>query len=67
MLAGATEDRALMMRNLPQRYGTQLHVVANRYGLYRVNPTVTDAERAEWFLPSLQQVRKNIEMMNQVR
>lgn len=63
----ALEDRALVMRKLPQHCGTQLLGVGNRYELYRVNPSASDAERAEWFSPSLQQARKNIEMMNQAR
>lgn len=47
-----TEDRWLMYQQLPQKYGTQFRSEpvdggAPKWALYEVDPTVTDAQRAE--------------------
>jgi hypothetical protein len=43
-------DRALVSRGLPQHYGTQYGVLNGqpRACMYPIDPTVTDAQRAEW-------------------
>jgi hypothetical protein len=53
-LVAAAEDRELMYLGKPQRWGTQFR--ANDEGLwelYNYDRTVTDAERAQWNVPTL--------------
>lgn len=52
-LAAAALDRYLMYQGLPQKYGTQFKKVDGKWQLWQVDPTVTDAERAEWNVPPL--------------
>jgi len=63
-LAAAAKDRELMNLGKPQLYGTQFRKVDGRWVLYEVNPTVTDAERAEWNVPPLAEARRRAEAMN---
>jgi hypothetical protein len=56
-LCAATLDRALMSRNLPQKYGTQY--VAYGDGpleLYSYDPDTTDEERREYDVPPLHEL-----------
>jgi hypothetical protein len=53
-LAAAAFDRWLMHQGKPQRYGTQYFAIAgDSPRLWEVDPTTTDADRAEWDVPPL--------------
>jgi len=52
-IAAAAEDRRLKHEGKPQRYGTQLVTTGGKRGLWNVDPSVNDAERARWSVPSL--------------
>jgi hypothetical protein len=54
-LVAASEDRALMYRNKPQRWGTQFKLVDGRMKLWPVDPSTTDADRARWGVPSIEE------------
>ena len=49
----AAWDRSLIMRGKPQRYGTQFIRENGRWSLGRVDPTVTDSQRAMYGVPPL--------------
>ncbi len=59
-LAAATLDRYLVKQGKPQRYGTQSTIdpKTGKIVLAPVDPTVTDAERAKWHVPSLRDALK---------
>jgi hypothetical protein len=64
-LVAATKDRELMTLGKPQLYGTQyVSDDKGRMVLYEVDPSVTDEERAKWFVPSLAEARKRAEERN---
>jgi hypothetical protein len=64
-LAAATEDRTLMNLGKPQKYGTQFRKEASgRWVVYEVDPSITDAERAQWNVPPLDEARARAEQMN---
>jgi len=64
-LAAATEDRYLMNLGKPQKYGTQFRKEGDgRWALYQVDPSITDAERAEWNVPPLHESQSRAEQMN---
>lgn len=63
-LAAASLDRKLMYEGKPQRYGTQFRRTDGPWVLWEVDPAVTDAERAEWNVPSLAEQRKRVAAMN---
>ncbi len=52
-LVATAEDRSAMLAGRPQRFGTQFVEVDGKWQLYTVDPTVSDAARAEWGLPPL--------------
>lgn len=52
-LAAAAYDRWCMYEGRPQKFGTQFVPDGERYRLWDVEPTTTDAERAEWDVPNL--------------
>lgn len=52
-LAAATFDRWLMYQGKPQKYGTQIVPDGKRQRVWDVDLTTSDAERAEWDVPSL--------------
>ena len=56
-LAAAAYDRWLVSQGKPQRFGTQSRTVDGRLALYPVDPTTTDAERAEWLVKPLADLR----------
>ena len=66
-MQAASWDRLLMYFDQPQWYGTQF--VVNDEGvwhLYEVQPdAVTDAQRAEWRVPSLAESKANADKRNQ--
>jgi hypothetical protein len=62
-LAAASFDRWCMYEGRPQRYGTQFVPDGKRYRLWDVDPSTTDADRAEWDVPPLaDQLRRAEEM-----
>lgn len=52
-LAAAAEDRRLKHEGKPQKYGTQFVTSGGKRALWNVDPSVNDAERARWSVPSL--------------
>jgi len=52
-LAAASEDRRLKHEGKPQKYGTQFVTSGDKRDLWNVDPSVSDAERARWSVPSL--------------
>lgn len=63
-LAAAALDRALIADGRPQRYGTQSVREGERWVLAPVDPTVTDAERDAWDVPTLAESLARVEAMN---
>jgi hypothetical protein len=61
-LIAAATDRSLLARSLPQKYGTQFVREGGRWTLGKIDPAVTDAQRALYGVPPLwvqqQQVEK---------
>ena len=57
-LAAATFDRWLMYQGKPQKYGTQIVPDGKRQRVWDVDPTTSDAERAEWDVPLLEEMEK---------
>ena len=51
----ASLDRYLMSLDQPQKYGTQYTIINGEYQLYPVDPATTDAERASYNVPSLEE------------
>jgi len=62
-LAAAAYDRWLMMNGRPQKYGTQYRADGGRWMLWEVDPATTDAERAEWDVPTLAEAHARAEEM----
>jgi hypothetical protein len=56
----ATLDRYLMSQGELQKYGTQYAWVNGTYTLYPVDPTTTDAERAEYNVPPLNEAMQSV-------
>lgn len=58
-LVAATYDRWLMGQGKPQRYGTQSHrrSADQPWELWPIDPATTDAERAEWEVKPLAELR----------
>ncbi|MEW6429867.1 MAG: hypothetical protein AB1730_00040 [Myxococcota bacterium] len=63
-LVAASEDRLLMMQHKPQKYGTQYVREGDKWVLYEVDPKVTDAQRAEWAVPTLDEAKARLAEMN---
>ncbi len=64
-LMAAAYDRVLMSQGHAQKYGTQYIIQHGRWVLYEVDPTTTDAQRAQWNVPPLAQSLQKAEEMNQ--
>jgi hypothetical protein len=66
-LAAATEDRYLMNRKLPQRFGTQYFSAGPNQPtrLHEIAPGVTDALRHELGVPTLAEARRRETEMNE--
>lgn len=62
--AATAEDRELRAQGKPQRFGTQRHRVKGQWALYPVDPKTTDAERAKWKLPPLEELKQQAEEEN---
>lgn len=62
-LAAAALDRWLMYQSRPQKYGTQFVSDGRTYRLWEVEPTTTDADRAAWNVPSLEEQTKRAQLM----
>jgi hypothetical protein len=60
-LAAATYDRWLMYQGKPQKYGTQIVPDGKRQRVWDVEPATSDAERAEWDVPSLAEMNRRAE------
>lgn len=60
-LAAATNDRWLMYQGRPQKYGTQIVPDGKRQRVWDVEPATSDAERAEWDVPSLAEMERRAE------
>lgn len=60
-LAAAAYDRWLMYQGRPQKYGTQIVPDGKRQRVWDVEPTTTDAERAQWGVPSLAEMERRAE------
>ncbi len=52
-LAAAAEDRRLKHLGKPQKYGTQFAFTGGKRVLWNIDPSVSDAERERWSVPSL--------------
>ena len=63
-LGAAAKDRYLMNTGKPQLYGTQFRTVDGVWELYEVDPSVTDADRAQWNVPPLAEAQKRAETLN---
>jgi hypothetical protein len=60
-LTAATYDRWLMYQGRPQKYGTQIVPDGKRQRVWDVDPRTSDAERAEWNVPSLAEMERRAE------
>ncbi|MCC6336422.1 MAG: hypothetical protein IT380_20850 [Myxococcales bacterium] len=65
-LVAAATDRKLMFEGKPQKYGTQYKRKDDTgpWELWPVDPTTTDAERAEWNVPTLAEAQGRAAEMN---
>ena len=65
-LVAASTDRKLMYEGKPQKYGTQYKRKDDTgpWELWAVDPTTTDAERAEWNVPTLAEAQGRVAQMN---
>src|SRR5690606_8278921 len=65
-LMAASWDRLMLQFEQPQWYGTQyVRDDSGKWVLYQVDPdAVTDDQRAEWSVPSLQESGERAELMN---
>ena len=60
-LAAATYDRWLMYQGKPQKYGTQIVPDGKKQRVWDVESATSDAERAEWDVPSLAEMERRAE------
>jgi TPR repeat protein len=63
--AAAAFDKWLMYQGKPQKFGLQYVPDGVRLKLWDVDPRTTDNERAEWDVPTLQELNKNIKNLNE--
>jgi hypothetical protein len=66
-LAASTDDQLRMLRGEAQRFGTQVCFQGEKWALYRVDPRVTDAERAVWDVPPLATAFEYVARVNDQR
>lgn len=66
-VAAEALDRRLMHRGQPQRYGTQYHYleVIQKWKLYPVDPSTTDADRAMMGIPPLVELKAREDELNE--
>ena len=62
-VVAAAWDRALLGRGQPQRFGTQFIRENGRWSLGRVDPRVTDAQRALYGVPPLWVQQQNVDQL----
>lgn len=63
-LVAASEDRLLVRQKKKQKWGTQYSKQAGTWVLDEVDSTVTDAQRAEWNVPPLEEARRRLADLN---
>ncbi|QBD79316.1 hypothetical protein EPA93_26340 [Ktedonosporobacter rubrisoli] len=63
-LAAAAMDRWLMYQGKPQKYGTQFVPDGKGYRLWELDPATSDAERAAWNVPSLNEQQRRAEQLS---
>jgi hypothetical protein len=63
--AAAALDRWLMYQGKPQKFGLQYVPDGLRLRLWDVDPETTDSERAEWDVPTLEDLNKNVKNANE--
>ena len=65
-IAAEAEDKLLLKRGLPQRYGTQYayEPARGRWRLYAVDPNTTDADRASVGLPPLATMQARVDELD---
>jgi len=64
-LVAAAKDRFLISVGEPQWYGTQYRKVDGKWQLSPIDESsVTDEDRIEWDVPTLENMRARIEKMN---
>jgi len=63
--AAAAFDKWLMYQGKPQKFGLQYVPDGLRLRLWNVDPETTDAERAEWEVPTLGELLANVEQLNE--
>ncbi len=54
-IAAYALDRRLVRQGRPQKYGTQWRSEGGKWLPYPIDPATTDAERAAWGVPSLEE------------
>ncbi|HMG93491.1 MAG TPA: hypothetical protein VK589_25710 [Chryseolinea sp.] len=62
--AAAAYDRWLMYQGRPQKFGLQYVPDGFRLRLWDVDPDTTDKERADWEVPALEELIKNVADLN---
>jgi hypothetical protein len=62
-LAAAALDRWLMYQGRPQKFGTQFVPDGRGYRLWELDPTTSDADRAAWDVPSLEEQTRRAQQM----
>lgn len=60
-LAAASLDRWLMYQGKPQKFGTNIVPDGIRQRVWDVDPTTTDADRAQWDVPTLAEMQRRAE------
>ena len=63
--AAAAFDRWLMYHGKPQKFGLQYVPDGVRLRLWDVDPKTTDKERADWDVPPLEELFRNVENINE--
>jgi len=63
-LVAAAYDRWLMYQGKPQKYGTQIVPDGKRQRVWDVETETTDAERAQWGVPSLVEMERRAEELS---
>ncbi|MDO1447824.1 hypothetical protein Q0590_16250 [Rhodocytophaga aerolata] len=62
-LAAAAYDRWLMYQGKPQKYGLQYVPDGTRLRVWDVDPQTTDAERADWDVPPLEELYEHAQQL----
>ena len=63
--AAAAFDKWLMYQGKPQKFGLQYVPDGVRLRLWDVDPETTDIERADWEVPTLEELAKNLKNVNE--